>query len=51
LIASPDLYDPMRKEELRQYQFEQARVAERLSLAEERWLELSGELEQLTAGG
>ncbi len=51
LIASPDLYDAMRKEELRQYQFELARVAERLGLAEERWLELSGELENLTAGG
>ena len=51
LIASPDLYDPMRKDELQQYQYEQARVAEQLGLAEERWLELSDELENLTAGG
>jgi ATP-binding cassette subfamily F protein 3 len=47
LIASPDMYDDLRKEELRQFQFEQARVGERLGLAEERWLELSAQLEKL----
>jgi ATP-binding cassette subfamily F protein 3 len=50
LIASPDMYDDTRKEELRQYQFEQARVGERLHLAEERWLELSAQLESLSSG-
>jgi ATP-binding cassette, subfamily F, member 3 len=50
LIASPDMYDDARKEELRQFQFEQARVGERLHLAEERWLELSAHLESLNSG-
>jgi ATP-binding cassette subfamily F protein 3 len=50
LIASPDMYDDARKEELRQYQFEQARAGERLHQAEERWLELSTQLESLSAG-
>jgi ATP-binding cassette subfamily F protein 3 len=49
LIASPEMYGDDRKEQLRQYQFEQARVAERLSLAEEHWLELSAQLEILMA--
>ena len=49
LISSPDMYDEVRKEQLRQYQFEQARVGERLGLAEEHWLELSAHLENLTA--
>ena len=49
LITSPDMYDQARKEELRQYQFEQARVGERVHQAEERWLELSTQLESLTA--
>jgi ATP-binding cassette subfamily F protein 3 len=50
LIASPDMYDDVRKEELRQYQFEQGRAGERLHQAEERWLELSTQLESLLAG-
>ncbi len=49
LIASPDMYDEERNEQLRQYQFEQARIGERLGLAEEHWLELSAHLENLTA--
>ena len=47
LISSPEMYDHVRKEELLQYQFEQARLGERLGLAEERWLELSAQLEDL----
>ena len=49
LIASPDMYGADKKEELLQYQFEQARIAERLEMAEERWLELSAQLESLDA--
>jgi ATP-binding cassette, subfamily F, member 3 len=51
LIASPDMYGDGRKEDLKRCLLEQARVAARLREAEERWLALSAELEQLSAGG
>jgi ATP-binding cassette subfamily F protein 3 len=51
LIASPDMYGDSRKDDLKRCLLEQAQVAARLHEAEERWLVLSAELEQLTAGG
>ncbi len=51
LIASPDIYGDGRKEDLKRCLLEQAQVAARLHEAEERWLALSAELEQLTARG
>jgi len=49
LIASPDIYGDGRKDDLKRYLLEQAQVAAKLHQAEERWLTLSAELEQLTA--
>jgi ATP-binding cassette subfamily F protein 3 len=49
LIASPDIYGDGRKDDLKRYLLEQAQVAAKLHQAEERWLALSAELEQLTA--
>jgi ATP-binding cassette subfamily F protein 3 len=51
LIASPDMYTDGRKEELKRCLMEQAQVTAKLHEAEERWLALSTELEQLTASG
>jgi ATP-binding cassette subfamily F protein 3 len=51
LIASPDMYGDSRKDDLKRCLLEQVQVAARLHEAEERWLVLSAELEQLTAGG
>jgi len=51
LIASPDMYADGRKEDLKRCLMEQAQVTAKLHQAEERWLALSAELEQLTAGG
>ena len=51
LIASPDMYGDGRKEDLKRCLLERARVTAKLHEAEERWLELSAEIEQLTAGG
>jgi len=50
LIASPDLYENSRKEHLREYLLEQARVSKQLDRAEERWLELTSQLEELASG-
>ncbi|HWH48717.1 MAG TPA: ATP-binding cassette domain-containing protein [Burkholderiales bacterium] len=49
LIASPDIYADTRKDDLKRFLLEQAQVAARLHQAEERWLTLSAELEQLAA--
>ncbi|MEK6211213.1 MAG: ATP-binding cassette domain-containing protein [Pseudomonadota bacterium] len=51
LIASPDMYADGRKEDLKRCLMEQAQVTAKLHEAEERWLALSAEIEQLTAGG
>ncbi len=51
LIASPDMYADGRKEDLKRCLLEQAQVTAKLHEAEERWLALSTELEQLTATG
>ncbi|MGH8758000.1 MAG: ATP-binding cassette domain-containing protein, partial [Burkholderiales bacterium] len=51
LIASPDMYGDGRKEELKRCLLEQAQVTAKLHEAEERWLALSTELEQLTTTG
>jgi ATP-binding cassette subfamily F protein 3 len=51
LIASPDMYGDGRKEDLKRCLLEQAQVSTKLHEAEERWLMLSTELEQLTASG
>jgi len=50
LIASPDIYETANKEQLREYLREQARVSKRLDCAEEHWLKLTAELEELTSG-
>ncbi len=49
-IASPDMYADSRKEDLKRCLLEQAQVMAKLHEVEERWLALSAELEQLTAG-
>jgi ATP-binding cassette subfamily F protein 3 len=49
LIASPDMYQDAKKEQLRAYLLEQARVSKQLDLAEERWLELTSQLEELSS--
>jgi ATP-binding cassette subfamily F protein 3 len=49
LIASPDMYGDGHKEDLKRCLLEQAQVRAKLHEAEERWLTLSAELEQLTA--
>ncbi|MGD8476713.1 MAG: ATP-binding cassette domain-containing protein, partial [Burkholderiales bacterium] len=51
LIASPDLYENDNKEQLRDYLREQAQVSKQLDRAEEHWLELTAQLEELTAAG
>ncbi|HKQ26639.1 MAG TPA: ATP-binding cassette domain-containing protein [Burkholderiales bacterium] len=51
LIASPDIYADGRKEDLKRCLLEQTEVMARLREAEERWLALFAELEQLAAGG
>jgi ATP-binding cassette subfamily F protein 3 len=51
LIASPDMYGDGCKEHLKRCLLEQAQVTAKLHEAEERWLALSAELEQLSAGG
>jgi ATP-binding cassette subfamily F protein 3 len=51
LIASPDMYADGRKQDLKHCLLEQAQVTAKLHEAEERWLALSTELEQLTATG
>jgi ATP-binding cassette subfamily F protein 3 len=48
-IASPDMYAGSGKEELKRCLLEQARVSAELGRAEERWLQLSEELEGLQA--
>jgi ATP-binding cassette subfamily F protein 3 len=50
LLAAPDMYDESKKEDLKRYLLEQARVTGKLRSAEEQWLRLSAELETLTAG-
>ncbi len=47
LIASPDIYADSRREDLKHCLLEQARVGILLSRAEERWLQLSEELQGL----
>jgi ATP-binding cassette subfamily F protein 3 len=47
LIASPDIYADSRKEDLKRCLLERARVSAQLTRVEERWLELSEELEAL----
>jgi ATP-binding cassette, subfamily F, member 3 len=49
LIASPDIYGDGRKDDLKRLLLERAQVAAKLHQAEERWLALSTELEQLAA--
>jgi ATP-binding cassette subfamily F protein 3 len=49
LIASPDMYADARREDLKRCLREQARVLADLARAEERWLELSEQLEGLEA--
>jgi len=51
LIASPDMYGDGRKEDLKRCLLEQAQITANLHEAEELWLALSTELEQLTAAG
>jgi ATP-binding cassette subfamily F protein 3 len=51
LIASPDIYGDGRKDDLKRCLLEQAQVTAKLHEAEERWLALSAQLEQLSAGG
>jgi ATP-binding cassette, subfamily F, member 3 len=46
-LAAPDMYADSRKEDLKGILLEQAQVAQRLEQAEERWLELTAELEVL----
>jgi ATP-binding cassette subfamily F protein 3 len=50
LIASPDIYENSRKEQLREYLLEQARISKQLEGAEEHWLELTTQLEELVSG-
>ncbi len=49
MIASPDMYADGRKDDLKRCLLEQAQVTAKLHQAEERWLTLSTELEQLAA--
>ncbi len=49
LIAAPDMYDESKKDDLKRCLFEQAQIARKLQVAEERWLALSAELEALAA--
>ncbi len=49
-IASPDLYEDSQKEQLREYLREQARLSKALDRAEENWLELTAQLEDLMPG-
>jgi ATP-binding cassette subfamily F protein 3 len=50
LMASPDIYEDAKKEQLREYLREQARVSKQLDRAEEHWLELTTQLEELSSG-
>ena len=50
LIASPDIYEDTKKERLREYLREQARVSKQLDRAEAHWLELTAQLEELSDG-
>ena len=50
LIASPDLYENSKKEQLREYLLERARIGKQLDRAEEYWLELTTRIEELVSG-
>ena len=51
LIAAPDMYGEVRKEDLKRCLLEQAQITKRLQSAEERWLSLCAELEALATSG
>jgi ATP-binding cassette, subfamily F, member 3 len=46
-MAAPDMYDDTNKAQLREFLLEQADVSKQLESAEEQWLELSTQLEQV----
>jgi ATP-binding cassette subfamily F protein 3 len=49
-MASPDMYDEAQKAQLRDHLLEQASISKQLDLAEEQWLDLSTQLEEMTCG-
>ncbi len=50
IIASPDIYENDNKAQLREHLREQARISKELDRAEEHWLEVTAQLEDLASG-